>query len=412
MIGLIIELILWLALAGASIAADAATPPVDDPEHQILVLLQMPPDHFRPGSTYSGTYGDGVRRSGRRRVAEELAREHGLAVANDWPVPVLGVDCYVLNVPLQRVSERDALVQALGRDPRVSWAQAMNVYRAKGHNDPLYAVQPVATAWHLADLHELATGRRVRIAVIDSGIELIHPDLTGQIDLSENFVPERPVAAERHGTEVAGIIAARADNALGIVGVAPNSRLLALRACWQQSANTTLCTSLSLARALDFAIEHDAQIINMSLGGPPDRLLGELLDIARLHGIEVVAAVDQGLPNGGFPASHPGVVAVTEVDNEPGTAGILRAPGRDVPTTGPPSRWYFVSGSSYAAAHVSGLLALMREVNGAGVARSVRATIARLPTGAIDACATLMRDHDPCACACDLAHAAAALPLR
>ncbi|HEX7439689.1 MAG TPA: hypothetical protein VF319_06275 [Caldimonas sp.] len=181
---LLAVLILWLAVDCAANAADAATPPVADPEHQILVLLQMPPEHFRPGSTYSGGYGYGVRRSGRRRVAEQLAREHGLEVANDWPVPVLGVDCYVLNVPAQRVGERDALVLALGRDPRVTWAQAMNVYRAQGHNDPLYAVQPAAAAWHLAALHELATGRRVRIAVIDSGIEITHPDLTGQIDLS------------------------------------------------------------------------------------------------------------------------------------------------------------------------------------------------------------------------------------
>jgi subtilisin family serine protease len=325
---------------------------------------------------------------------------------------VLGVDCYVLNVPVQRAGERDALVLALGRDPRVTWAQAMNVYRAQGHNDPLYSVQPVATTWHLAELHELATGRSVRIAVIDSGIELTHPDLTGQIDLSENFVPELPLVAERHGTEVAGIIAARADNELGIVGVAPSSRLLALRACWQESASATLCTSLSLARALDFAIEHDVQVINMSLGGPPDQLLGKLIDSAHARGIEVVAAVDLALPGGGFPASHPGVVAVAEDDKGPGAAGILRAPGRDVPTTGPPSRWYFVSGSSYAAAHVSGLLALMREVNGAGIAQSHRAAIARLPTGAIDACATLMRGHDPCACACDLSRAAAALPPR
>ena len=411
MIQILAGLIVWL-FAGVTIAGETTPLDTANPDQQILVLLQMPPDHFRPGNNYSGGYGDGVGRGGRRRVAAELAREHGLALANDWPVAVLGVDCYVLNVPTARAGERDALVMALGRDPRVAWAQAMNVYRAQGHNDPLYSVQPAATEWHLTELHELATGRQVRIAVVDSGIERAHPDLEGQVELSENFVAERPLVAERHGTEVAGIIAARADNQLGIVGVAPNSHLLALRACWQESANTTLCTSLSLARALDFAIAQKVQVINLSLGGPPDRLLRGLLDSARQRGIVVVAAVDQALPGGGFPASYPGVIAVADEGSGSAAAGVFLAPGRDVPTTGPPSRWYLVSGSSYAAAHVSGLLALVLEVNGGGAAPPTGAAIARLSTGAIDACSTLMRGHELCACTCGVTRAAAPLASR
>jgi hypothetical protein len=412
MIRILAGLMLLLAAACNAIAADPGSPEAANPDQQILVLLQMPPDHFRAGNNYAGGYGDGVGHSGRRRVAAQLAREHGLDLANDWPVAVLGVDCYVMNVPAEHAGQRDTLIQALGRDPRVAWAQAMNVYRAQGHNDPLYSVQPAAAEWHLAELHELATGRHVRIAVIDSGVELAHPDLEGQIELSENFMPERPLIAESHGTEVAGIIAARADNQLGIVGVAPNSRLLALRACWQESAKATLCTSLSLAWALDFAIAHNVQVINLSLGGPPDRLLGGLLDSARRRGIDVVAAVDRALPGGGFPASYPGVIAVAAEGHGPGAAGVFLAPGRDVPTTGPPSRWYLVSGSSYAAAHVSGLLALLHEVNGAGLAPPTEAAIARLPTGEIDACSTLMQRHDPCACSCAVTRATAPLASR
>ena len=198
-------------LAGEPASSDAA-----GPERQILVLLQMPPDHFRVGSNYSGGYGAGAGHGARRRVAAELAREHGLDLSSDWPVAVLGVDCYVMNVPPDRMGRREALVQALGRDPRVAWAQPMNVYRGQAHNDPLFTVQPAAVEWHLAELHEVATGRQMRIAVVDSGIELAHPDLEGQIELSENFLADRPFAAERHGTEVAGIIAARADNGVGI----------------------------------------------------------------------------------------------------------------------------------------------------------------------------------------------------
>ena len=81
----------------------------------------------------------------------------------------------------------------------------------------------------------------------------------GQVALKENFVDGRRELPEEHGTAVAGIIAARADNGVGIVGVAPNARLLALRACWQESSQATVCTSLSLAMALHFAIAHDGR---------------------------------------------------------------------------------------------------------------------------------------------------------
>jgi subtilisin family serine protease len=265
----------------------------------------------------------------------------------------------------------------------------------------------VAREWRLADLHQIATGRRVKVAVIDSRVEKTHPDLAGQVEVSEDFVPQRPGApgGERHGTGVAGIIAARADNQAGIVGVAPRARLMALRACWQASAAAqaeTACDTLSLARALDFAITHDAQVINLSLSGPADTLLGRLIDIAVGRGATVVAAFDPDLPGGGFPASHRGVVAVAEETRAQASPTLYHAPGRDIPTTQPGARWFLVNGSSYAAAHVSGLFALMREKRPARAGGLV--LVASRPGGRIDACASLLRTAPPCACAC--AHAA------
>jgi subtilisin family serine protease len=400
--------LLWLLsalTAAAAHAADPAAPAVTDPAQQILVLLPMAPPHFRPDGDYGGGYADGPGRVARRRAAAQLAREHGLGLARDWPIPDLGVDCYVMDVPPGQQPERTA--EALARNPHVAWAQAMHVYRAQQHADPLYALQPAATAWHLAHLHRLATGRRVRVAVIDSGIEPAHPDLAGQIELSENFVAGRPWAAESHGTAVAGIIAARADNQAGIVGVAPDARLLALRACWQESERATLCTSLSLAMALDYAVRHGARVINLSLSGPPDALLGKLIDAALERGIAVVSAVDRALPGGGYPASHPGVVAVADEGGGPLPAGAVLAPGHDVPTTVPPARWTFVSGASYAAAHVSGLLALTREGAERQPAQPAAAVLVRLSTGAIDACATVQAGPASCACECALTSAGA-----
>ncbi|SEB13534.1 S8 family serine peptidase [Variovorax sp. YR216] len=369
----------------AAVAAAAVSAPA--PGQQVLLLLRLPPEHYRPENAYSGGYGDGPAHGARRRMAAALARDHGLTLVTDWAMPLLGLDCFVMQVPDDQLPENVA--QALSQDPRVAWAQPMNLFRARGHDDPLYSLQPAAQAWHLLDLHEISTGRDVRVAVVDSGVDLQHPDLVGQIALKENFVDTHRDVPEDHGTAVAGIIAARADNGVGIVGVAPNARLLALRACWQESAQATLCTSLSLAMALHFAITHDAAVINLSLSGPRDRLLDGLLDVALSRNISIIGAVDRKLPDGGFPASHAGVVAVADDTGEPALRSALLAPGRDVPTTLPGGRWNLVSGSSYAAAHVAGLFALMRERAPASMAAPSVASVVSFPGGGIDACATL-----------------------
>ena len=114
------------------------------------------------------------------------------------------------------------------------------------------------------------------------------------------------------------------------------------------------------------------------------------------RGAAVVAALDPAAADGGFPASHAGVIAVTD-DPASGAPGAFVAPGRDVPTSLPGGRFGLVSGSSYAAAHVSGLMALMRE-HGAGAAGPLTLITFKPGGGAIDACATLMRAARP-ACA-------------
>jgi len=246
------------------------------------------------------------------------------------------------------------------------------------------------------------------VAVVDSMVDVRHPDLAGQVAANENFVLGEPAAPERHGTGVAGIIAARADNGQGVAGVAPGARLLALRACWQAQAGS-VCDSLSLARALVYAISHDAQVINLSLSGPPDRLLSALIDAALARGVAVVGAYDPALPGGGFPASHAGVVAVAEDEGPPPAPGVFVAPGRDVPTTEPGGRWELVDGSSYSAAHVSGLIALTREKARRNAVAPILVTAAG---GAIDACATLIRVTGPCQCACARAPEIASAPRR
>ena len=389
-----------ILLAPARPAMAAAALSAVPPEQQILVMVRHPPDHYRPSGAYGGGYGDELARSARERLARRIARTYGLKLVDAWPMPMIGLDCFVMAVPPGQSTSTAA--ERVSHDAAVEWAQPVALDETQGgpvsHNDPLFPAQPAARQWRLADLHELATGRGIRVAVIDSGIQASHPDLAGQVLINRNFVAAHKPAFEQHGTGIAGIIAAKADNGLGIAGVAPSARILGLRACWQgtgASGGRTLCDSFSVVKALYFAISERADVINLSLSGPDDRLLRELVKKALGRGAAVVAAMDAKRPNGGFPASVPGVIAVSDTRLAPSPVPVYIAPGRDVPTTQPGGRWFLVNGSSYAAAHVSGLLALLRQKG-----RSPTLTLVSGRSGTIDACATLFRAARGCDCAC------------
>ena len=382
--------------------------PADQGGREILVMLRLSPDHHRPDASYGGGYGDQTSNRMRFRRAQEIARRHGLELVGDgWPMPLIGYDCFVMHVRDGRTLE--AATAEVSRDPLVAWSQPVQQFKAQGgerqrgegQGDPLFRVQPAAAAWHLAALHRVATGRGVAIAVVDSKIDVNHPDLAGQFIANQDFVSDKPSPPERHGTGVAGIIAAKEGNGIGIAGVAPEARLMALRGCWQteigHASAPTVCDSLSLAKAIQFAIDHGAAIINLSLSGPPDRLLAQLLQVATLRHISVVAAYDPKQPRGGFPASAPGVTAVAgELPSFP--PGVYGAPGRDIPTTEPGGKWNLVNGSSFAAAHMSGLLALVREHSRAAP-RSLLVA-AHVGGGMVDPCATLAHADRECACTC------------
>lgn len=393
-------LVLSFAALPSALAAPAEPAPsvAAESTRKVLVMLRLPPAHYRGGSDYSDAYGDEMGRSARRRIGAQLARAEGLKLETDWAMPLLGVDCLVMAIPDGR-SEAEVAAR-IARDKRVAWAEPMKLFHAQSDAgpDPLLPTQPAAQAWRLLELHRIATGENVRVAVIDSGVDARHPDLAGQLRTHRDFVTGRPSPAERHGTAVAGVIAARAGNGVGIVGVAPRAKLLGLRACWEPPAPArgAVCDSLSLAKALEFAITQKPQVINLSWTGPPDILLGKLLDVALSRDITVVGAADDALARGGFPASHPGVIAVAQSQAGARASGAYVAPGRDVPTTQPGGRWALVSGNSYSAAHVSGLLALAHQRS-----RRPGSSLLVVRTGrTIDACATLRQTDPSCRGCC------------
>ena len=462
-------------IAGAPAHAQAGPPAGDetpqpvpmgaihDPgEHQILVMMRLPAPHYRPDASYGGRYIDDSGKGARRRRAEELARQYGLAMVDDWPMPLLGLDCYVMRYKDTDNAER--LVALLDKDPVVEWAQPVARFDgmaqqpartagtastagitritgmtgtaggtaassaaapASSPGDALYPVQPAARYWHIGDLHRYTTGREVKVAVVDSGIDGSHPDLAGQLAVNANFVDAAATPPENHGTAVAGIIAARAGNG-GIVGVAPQARLMGLRACWQLPDQTTRCNSFTLGKAINYAILNGAKVINLSLSGPQDKLLDRLLDVALARGIGVVGAIDAQATGPVFPSSHRGVLAVASQPlvaavSAPSPATLkpvsasaaanmaampehpLFAPGNDIPTSAPGGHWSFVSGSSYAAAHVSGMLALLDELEPGATPAQLRGMLQPGPmpnAGNIDACATISRLLRNCGCTC------------
>jgi subtilisin family serine protease len=302
------------------------------------------------------------------RILTQLAHEHGLRRVEGWPIQSLDVYCEVLAVPEGR--DIAAVVAALSRDSRVDLAQHMNLFRTQAarYDDPYLDLQSAAAAMEVEQAHELATGRGVSIAIIDSAIDADHPDLRGRVRLARNLAAEHPQprGGEIHGTAIAGIIASAVNNHEGIIGVAPDVSIAALRACWAIADDELVaqCSSFSLARALEVALTLRPDVINLSLAGPEDRLLARLLDRVIERGIVVVTAHPGAASSAlAFPSSHPHVLAAHASTTPVSSASpyVLSAPASEVLTTTPGSRYAFLTGNSLAAAHTTGVVALLME---------------------------------------------------
>jgi hypothetical protein len=310
------------------------------------------------------------------QITLDLERTYRLRTVFAWSMQSLGERCIVFEAPTDRSIE--ALLRRLASDPRVELAQPVQRFttqdsHAAGLQVPL---QHSALALRLAQAHRWATGRGVRVAVIDTGVDVEHPELRGRIAKTGNFVEiagrgDPSFNSDIHGTAVAGVIAAALNSTIGLVGVAPQAQVFALKACWQErpGAREAVCDSYTLSKAIDFAIIQGAQVLNFSLAGPPDPMIAKLVASALTRGIVVVAADGPDAARS-FPATQPGVLGVAGSDDLQGglrfptrrlAAGTLAAPGVDILTTVPHGHYDFFSGASFAAAQVSGAVALLLE---------------------------------------------------
>ncbi len=318
------------------------------------------------GYTPSGNYGAGERANS---MLAALKQRYGWHEVTGWPIKALDLYCIVLAPPPGMT--RDSLLKALANDDRVELAQPLQDYSvyakrsqdAHPYNDPYVDLQRGFVETDAALAHDLSQGEGVHIAIVDTGVDRTHPDLQGRIRDAHNVVDGDASAFnhDRHGTEVAGVIAADGNDHRGIVGIAPKAMLSVYKACWYPPASNTgaRCNTFTLAKALAAVIDKDARIVNLSLGGPADPLLNKLLAHLLRQGRIVIAALPPDGNVDGFPDSAAGVIVVRTGDVSTAAPGILSAPGNDILTTQPGGGYDFTSGSSMAAAHVSGIAALL-----------------------------------------------------
>jgi Subtilase family len=239
-----------------------------------------------------------------------------------------------------------------------------------------FSAQYAPAKLHLPQAHRLTTGQGVLVAVIDTGIDRLHPEIAGAVAGTFDAIGARE-PPDAHGTAIAGAIIAHGR----LVGAAPAARILAIRAFTTAGADAE-ATTMTVVRSIEYAMAQGARVINMSFAGARDPVIGRSLAAARRKGIVLVAAAGNAGPDSPplYPAADPNVIAVsaTDVDDRlldvanRGRQIALTAPGVDVLLPAPGARYQIATGTSFAAAHVAGIAALIIARNPQLVPEQVR----------------------------------------
>ena len=312
--------------------------------------------------------------------ADALARRHGLARIGSQNFPLLGA-----TIGLFRITDGrsvDTARRELAADVRVRSVQPNFRYLLQeqstvpAEGDP---AQYALAKLRLPQAHTLARGANVTVAVIDSGIDVKHPELANSIADSFDALGSRE-GPHVHGTGVAGAIVSHAR----LMGSAPAARILAIRA-FGVASGAAESNSYVILKALDYAVAHGAQIVNMSFAGPKDQLIERGIAATAAKGIVMVAAAGNAGAKSPplYPAANGNVIAVSATDAQDkffaasnrGSYIAVAAPGVDIFLPAPDQKYQVISGTSFSAAYVSGLAALMLERNPASKRDELRATL-------------------------------------
>ena len=305
------------------------------------------------------------------QALESMARRYNLTRLESIDLPLIGSTVY-----RWRVSGRRSVADIIGtiedQHAVIASAQPNYVFRLQedadkdsprtGDDGAQYALGKL----QIDQAHRLATGKNVPIAVIDFEIDGKHPDLDGTAMKRFDALggEQKP---HQHGTAMAGAIAAHGK----LVGVAFGPQLLAARA-FDDTPGEAKGTSFAIYKSLQWAADNSARVVNMSFAGPIDPLLHRMLAAAYGKGIVLIAAAGNAGPNSAplYPAADADVIAVTATDASDGLYKManrgqfiaVAAPGVDVLALAPGESYQVTTGTSVAAAEVTGIVALLLEL--------------------------------------------------
>jgi subtilisin family serine protease len=296
-----------------------------------------------------------------------ILRRHRLTESEAVPIALLGTSLHLWRIADAR-SPGDVL-RELGGEPLIASAQPNYVF-ALQEDASAPAATTAAPQYALAKLRvdvtrDLVTGDKVLVAVIDTAIDETHPDLSGIVEARFDAIGGQ-TSTRGHGTSIAGAIAAHG----GLQGVAPRARILAARAFETVDA-APHGTTLSILKAIDWAVQAHARVINMSFAGPQDPAMHRILGAAFDRNVMLIASAGNAghLSAPLFPAADEKVLAVTATDSEDklfdnaniGRYVAVAAPGVDVLLPAPGGAYGLETGTSVSAALASGVAALILE---------------------------------------------------
>jgi subtilisin family serine protease len=309
----------------------------------------------------------------------DIARRGGMELVEYQKFPLIDATIGLFRItdghPLD-AKRREVGTIAGVRDVQFNWRYWLQQSKPLTEGDPAqYAVAKLK----LPQAHTLAHGMNVTIAVIDSGIDGNHPELANTI--SDHFdALGSTEGAHVHGTGIAGAIAAHGR----LMGSAPEARIIAIRA-FGSAPGGAESSSYVIIKSLNYAVLHGAQVINMSFAGPRDVLIERGIAATAARDVVLVAAAGNAGPKSPplFPAANPNVIAVSGTDAQDrlfqasnrGVHIALAAPGTDVFLPAPDQKYQMTSGTSFSAAYVSGIAALLLERNPALKPNDLRAIL-------------------------------------
>ncbi|MFA0823133.1 MAG: disaggregatase related repeat-containing protein [Methanomethylovorans sp.] len=257
-------------------------------------------------------------------------------------------------------------IDALSKNPNVDFIEPdyeIHIMEADGQ------IQADEIPWGIARINAINaqsagfTGKGIKVAVLDTGIDYTHPDLKVNYIGGYDFVnvDNYPMDDHGHGTHVAGTIAAL-NNGVGVIGAAPQAQLYAVKVIGSSGS----ASYSNLIAGIEWAVNNNADIITMSLGGTvSSSTLREACDNAYSKGIVLVGAAGNSGSNVVYPAAYDSVIAVSAIDTTNtraswscyGSEIELAAPGVNIKSTALGGSYEYMNGTSMATPHVTGTVA-------------------------------------------------------